>query len=179
MLNLANILTISRIVLIAPLIGLMMHPAAWAMWIALALYALIAATDWLDGWVARRFNQQSEFGRFLDPIADKILVAAMFIALCANEVINGFWIALPVIILAREFLVSGLREFLGPKNVTVHVSKLAKWKTATQMVALGFLIPASHYIDAGIAGLGLLLIATALTVVTGWDYIKGAGGYFR
>lgn len=179
MLNLANILTISRIILIAPLIWLMLQPAGWATWGALTLYIAIALTDWLDGFVARRFNQMSEFGRFLDPIADKILVAAMFIALCANGVITGFWVVLPIVILTREFLVSGLREFLGPKNVTLHVSKLAKWKTATQMVALGVLIPANHFIDAGIAGLVLLLVATILTVVTGWDYIKGARGHFK
>ncbi|HEY8190512.1 MAG TPA: CDP-diacylglycerol--glycerol-3-phosphate 3-phosphatidyltransferase [Micavibrio sp.] len=179
MLNIANILTLSRIILIAPLIWLMLHPAGWAMQAALGLYIGIAFTDWLDGFVARRFNQQSEFGRFLDPIADKILVAAMFIALCANGVINGLWLALPIVILTREFLVSGLREFLGPKNVTIHVSKLAKWKTATQMIALGFLIPAHRYIDAGIAGLALLLAAALLTVITGWDYIKSAKGYFK
>lgn len=179
MLNLANTLTIARIVLIAPLIGLMLHSGAWAMWAALALYIVIAATDWLDGFVARRFNQMSEFGRFLDPIADKILVAAMFVALAANGVLTGWWLALPVIILTREFLISGLREFMGPKNITVHVSPLAKWKTTTQMLALGFLIPAQLYINAGICGNLLLLLAAALTVITGWDYMKAARGHFR
>lgn len=178
MLNLANILTLSRIALIVPLIGLMLHPSAWAMWSALVLYIFIAATDWFDGLIARRYNQISEFGRFLDPVADKILVAAMFIALTANDVINGLWLALPIIIMTREFLISGLREFLGPKKITVHVSKLAKWKTTTQMLALGFLIPAQTYINAGICGLLLLLLATALTVITGWGYMKAARGNF-
>jgi cardiolipin synthase (CMP-forming) len=179
MLNLANILTLSRIALIAPLIGLMLNPDTWAMWSAFVLYIFIAATDWFDGYIARRFNQMSEFGRFLDPIADKILVAAMFVAFAANDVINGWWLALPVIILTREFLVSGLREFLGPKNVTVHVTKLAKWKTTVQMVALGILIPAQAYITVGILGLLLLLAATVLTVMTGWDYFKAAKGHFK
>ncbi len=178
MLNLANMLTLSRIALIAPLIGLMLHPAGWAMWGALALYVFIAATDWFDGFVARRYNQMSEFGRFLDPIADKILVAAMFIALAANDVLTGWWLVLPIIIMTREFLISGLREFLGPKNVTVHVSKLAKWKTTTQMLALGFLIPAQLYSNAATAGNLLLLLATILTVVTGWGYMKAARGHF-
>lgn len=173
--NLANILTLSRIALIVPLIALVAHGAVWA---ALALYVLIAATDWLDGWVARRFDQISAFGRFLDPIADKILVAALFLALAAEGVFGGWWIALPVIIMTREFLVSGLREFLGPKGVIVHVSKLAKWKTATQMIALGVLIPGIDDFDIQAGGLLLLLLATILTVITGWDYFKAARGHF-
>lgn len=177
--NLANILTMARIVLIPALVVMMLAgTAAWA-WAALALYTAIALTDWLDGWVARTYNQMSEFGRFLDPIADKILVAAMLIALAANGAINGWWLILPITILTREFLVSGLREFLGPKGVVVHVSPLAKWKTATQMLSLGFLIMAPHYIDAAICGLLLLLLATALTVKTGWDYLRGAMVTFR
>lgn len=177
--NLANILTLARIVLIPALIVMMLAgTAAWS-WAALALYTVIALTDWLDGWVARTYDQMSEFGRFLDPIADKILVAAMLIALAATGAINGWWLGLPIIILMREFLVSGLREFLGPKGIVVHVSRLAKWKTATQMLALGFLIMAPHYIDAAICGLLLLLLATALTVKTGWDYLRGAMVAFR
>lgn len=179
MMNLANILTLARIVLIPALIVMMLAgTAAWS-WAALALYTVIALTDWLDGWVARTYDQMSEFGRFLDPIADKILVAAMLIALAATGAINGWWLGLPIIILMREFLVSGLREFLGPKGIVVHVSRLAKWKTATQMLALGFLIMAPHYIDAAICGLLLLLLATALTVKTGWDYLRGAMVAFR
>ena len=177
--NLANILTLARIVLIPALIVMMLAgTAAWS-WAALALYTVIALTDWLDGWVARTYDQMSEFGRFLDPIADKILVAAMLVALAATGAINGWWLGLPIIILMREFLVSGLREFLGPKGIVVHVSRLAKWKTATQMLALGFLIMAPHYIDAAICGLLLLLLATALTVKTGWDYLRGAMVAFR
>lgn len=177
--NFANALTVARIALIPLLVGLMLIDTYPAMWGALALYVGIAATDWFDGWIARRFNQMSEFGRFLDPIADKILVAAMFIAMAATHAISGWWLALPIIIMAREFLVAGLREFLGPKGVIVHVTKLAKWKTATQMIALGFLVMAPGYIDAGIAGLLLLLLATVLTVVTGWDYMKGAMPHFK
>ena len=172
--NIPNILTLGRIVLIVPLVWLMSLPGEGAMWVAFFLYAGIALTDWFDGYIARRFNQMSEFGRFLDPIADKILVAAMFIALASNDVLDGWWLALPIIIMTREFLVAGLREFLGPKNVIVHVTSLAKWKTTVQMIALGFLIPATVYIDADICGSLLLLLATALTVITGWQYFKAA-----
>lgn len=176
--NFANILTISRIVAIAPMVVLMLSPLPMAAWAAFILYACIAFTDWLDGWVARKFDQQSEFGRFLDPIADKILVAAMFLVLTATGAISGWWIALPIIILTREFLVSGLREFLGPKGVVVHVTKLAKWKTTAQMVALGILTLTPVISSAGTGGLLLLLLATVLTVITGWDYMRSAKGHF-
>lgn len=179
MINFANALTIARIVAIPPLVLLMLSPLPMAAWGAVCLYICIAFTDWLDGWVARTFNQMSEFGRFLDPIADKILVAAMFIALTANGAIAGWWLALPIVILTREFLVSGLREFLGPKGVTVHVSKLAKWKTTAQMVALGVLTTIPVLPHALTGGLLLLLLATVLTVVTGWDYLRGAKGHFN
>lgn len=177
--NIPNVLTVGRIVLILPLVWLMLDSETWSMWLALALYVLVALTDWFDGYLARKYDQKSEFGRFLDPIADKILVAAMFLALASNGVINGWWLALPIIILTREFLVAGLREFLGPKNVVVHVTSLAKWKTTVQMIALGFLIPAEMYIDAGICGLLLLLLATILTVITGWQYFKVALPYLK
>lgn len=178
MMNIANALTLARILAIPPLVVLMLSPAPLAAWIAFVLYAVIAFTDWLDGWVARRFNQQSEFGRFLDPIADKILVAAMFLVMTASGIIHGWWLALPMIILTREFLVAGLREFLGPKGVIVHVTKLAKWKTTAQMVALGILTLAPVMPNAGSGGLLLLLLATVLTVVTGWDYMRSAKGNF-
>lgn len=172
-------MTVSRIVLIAPLICLMMDNSMLSVWLATGLYVVIAITDYLDGFVARRFNQMSEFGRFLDPIADKILIAAMFVALCANDVLTGWWIGLPIIILTREFLISGLREFMGPKGVTVHVSPLAKWKTTTQLLALGFLIPAEVYSNAALCGNLMLLLATFLTVVTGFDYMRSAREHFR
>lgn len=172
--NTANLLTISRIVLIPPLVAMMVVPGFDLIWLSLALYIFIALTDWLDGYLARKMNQKSEFGRFLDPIADKILVMAMFVALISNGVLNGWLLILPIIILTREFLISGLREFLGPRNVIVHVTRLAKWKTTVQMVALGFLIPAKLYIGAGICGNLLLLLATVLTVITGWQYFKAA-----
>lgn len=179
MFNLANILTMGRIAAIPFLIALLFITSPVAIWLALVLYICIALTDWFDGWVARRFNQMSEFGRFLDPIADKILVAAMFLTFCTTGTIGGIWVILPILILTREFLVSGLREFLGPKGVVVHVTKLAKWKTATQMTALAVLIPGSMYWGFHVLGLLLLLIATVLTVMTGWEYLRGGMVYFQ
>lgn len=178
MVNFANLLTISRIVATPLLVLLMLADFPMAMWTALALYIVIALTDWLDGYIAREYNQSSDFGRVMDPIADKILVAAMFVALAANDVITGWWLALPIIILIREFLVAGLREFLGGKNIKVHVTKLAKWKTTTQMIALGFLVAGRDIWDAQFCGLILLGLATILTVITGWDYARGAKGHF-
>ncbi|MDB5492560.1 MAG: CDP-diacylglycerol--glycerol-3-phosphate 3-phosphatidyltransferase [Micavibrio sp.] len=178
MINFANFLTISRIVATPLLVLLMLADFPMAMWTALALYIVIALTDWLDGHIARAYNQGSDFGRVMDPIADKILVAAMFVALAANHVISGWWLALPVLILIREFMVAGLREYLGSKKITVHVSKLAKWKTTTQMIALGFLVAGRDIPDAQYCGLLLLALATILTIVTGWDYARGAKGHF-
>ncbi len=172
--NLANALTVARVVLIPPLMALMLAGPLWTMWPALILYSAIAVTDWLDGYIARKLNQNSEFGRFLDPIADKILVAAVFIALASNGTLYGILLAMPVIILTREFLVAGLREFLGPKNVVVHVTRMAKWKTTVQMIALGFLIGGKVYDWSAVCGNLLLLLATVLTVITGWQYFKAA-----
>lgn len=172
--NLPNALTVARVVLIPPLIALMLAAPLWTMWPALVLYSAIAVTDWLDGYLARKMNMNSEFGRFLDPIADKILVAAVFIALASYGTLHGWLLAMPIIILTREFLVAGLREFLGPKNVVVHVTRLAKWKTTVQMIALGFLIGGKVFVSAALCGNLLLLLATALTVMTGWQYFKAA-----
>ena len=177
MINFANFLTMARIAATPLLVMLMLADFPMADWAALILYIVIAATDWFDGWVARTYNQGSDFGRVMDPIADKILVAVMFIALAAENVINGWWLSLPIIILIREFLVAGLREFLGSKNIAVPVTKLAKWKTTTQMIALGFLVMGSNW-DAAMAGLSLLALETVLTVVTGWDYARAARGHF-
>lgn len=172
----ANSLTIGRLVAIPVMMVLFYIPYAWAAWLCLFVYGIAAATDWLDGYVARKYNQISKFGVFLDPIADKIFVMAVLLMLISNGHIAGLWIAPAIIILAREFLISGLREYLGPKNIQVPVSALAKWKTAIQMLALGFLVIGEYgnvlvpYTpEIGLTG---LLIAAILTVVTGWDYMK-------
>ena len=175
MLNFANILTMSRIAAIPAIVGFMLLKAPVWHWVALALFILACVTDWFDGYVARRLDQVSPLGRFLDPIADKLVVAAVLMVLVSTRHIDGWAILAALIILCREILVSGLREFLAELRVGVPVSMLAKWKTAVQMIALGFLIiarPDSNLpIDTMIIGEVLLWIAAGLTLVTGYDYM--------
>jgi len=150
-----------------------------SLWLAFGLYVVGAVTDWLDGWIARRFDMVSAFGTFLDPVSDKIYVCSVFLALIAAEHVGVFGLSAMILILAREFMVSGLREYLGPKNLKLPVSKLAKWKTAVQMIATGalILVPFSPLIAlVGLLGLG---IAALLTWATGWNYLKTALAHMR
>lgn len=172
--HLANILTITRLLLLPVIVALFYLEQSWgglASWLCFFVYIIAAITDWLDGYIARKMNQISEFGTFLDPISDKIFVAALLLMLVGFGRIEGLWIVLVIIIFAREFLVSGLREYLGPKNIKVPVTKLAKWKTTAQMLSTGFLIIGPYAPYAPEIGLALLLLATILTVVTGAGYM--------
>jgi CDP-diacylglycerol--glycerol-3-phosphate 3-phosphatidyltransferase len=171
MMNLANILTLARLILLPFIVVLFFIPAKWAAFACLTLYAIGAITDFLDGWVARKYNQITEFGTFIDPISDKIFVVVITLMLVAADHVQGIWVIPLLIILIREFLVSGMREFLGPKNIKLPVTKLAKWKTTVQMVAMGLLILAPYYTLAAISGLIALVIAAVLTVQTGWAYL--------
>lgn len=169
-----NLMTLSRLLLLIPICFLM--TGGWAMHaLAFVLYVLAAVTDYVDGWWARTFNEQSDLGRMMDPIVDKIFVATLFLMLTVNGTFSGMILICPIIILGREFLVAGLREYLGPRGGVIPVSKLAKWKTTVQMTAIGLLI------FPGMAGLGylLLVIATFLTVITAVQYIRAAGVYFN
>lgn len=174
MMSLPNILTLSRIATIPLIVGfLYLNSDSWS-WAAFVLYALACITDFFDGYVARRMERVSALGRFLDPIADKLLVAAIILVLVATHHIIGWTTLAALIILCREILVSGLREFLAELRVGVPVSVLAKWKTMVQMVALGFLIigdagPAA--LDSLMVGRILIWIAAALTLITGYDYL--------
>jgi len=166
--NLPNILTLIRIALIPVISVLLFLPFGWAPWAALVLYTLACVTDWLDGYIARKYEITSAFGRFLDPIADKLLIAILLLVFAAMDRLDGWWIIPAGIIMFREVLIAGLREFLGPQNIVIHVSVLAKWKTTAQMIALGFLmIPATLFI-----GQILLAVAAVLTAITGYDYMK-------
>ena len=190
MLNLPNILTLSRIMAI-PLLAWFLWWPGWEMGylIAFALYCLMGITDYFDGYLARTSGTVSKLGIFLDPIADEIMVAAVILVLAAQGVLNGPYVGdmhvvAGLIILMREIAVSGLREFLGPLQVSVPVSKLAKWKTTFQMVSLGALILGEGLprwtmmigaVDANIphtVGLVTLWGAAVLTVITGWDYLR-------
>ncbi len=176
MMNLANSLTVFRLVLLPVIIALFFFPGVLAAWVCLALYIIAAVTDFFDGWVARRYGQVSAFGKFLDPISDKIFVVSLMLVLVGFERLPGLWMVPAIIIISREFLISGLREFLGPQNVQIPVSPLAKWKTGVQMTALGFLVIGNygdvilpHTLLYGQIGLA---IAAGLTVLTGWGYLK-------
>ncbi len=177
--NLPNLLTYGRVAAVPLVVAFLFWPAdAWARWSALAIYAAAAITDFLDGYLARAWSQQSSLGRMLDPIADKLLVAAVLLALAADRTIAGPSLWAAIVILCREILVSGLREYLAELRVPVPVTAVAKWKTAAQLVALGFLI-AGHAGEKALpgaqtAGIVLLWIAAVLTLYTGWDYMKAS-----
>jgi cardiolipin synthase (CMP-forming) len=175
--NLANMLTYGRLVAVPAVVGLLFWPEDhWSRWAALIVFALAAITDYLDGYVARTFAQQSALGRMLDPIADKLLVAACLLMLVADGTIHGWALWAAIVILCREILVSGLREFLAELKVSVPVSRVAKWKTTLQLVSLGFLIagPAGETVlpNNTLIGIILLWVAAVLTLYTGWDYFK-------
>lgn len=177
--SIPNVLTYARIAAVPALVAcLFLLKGDVSRWSALAVFILACITDWLDGYLARIWDQQSELGRMLDPIADKLLVGAALMMLVHDNTIDGWQIWAAVIILSREILVSGLREFLAELNVKVHVSQLAKWKTVMQMIALGVLLagPAGDKIVPGITVTGTLLlwVAALLTLFTGYDYLKAA-----
>jgi len=170
---LPNLLTLLRIVLIGPVVALLFYWQDWARWVALALFVVASVTDWLDGKLARQRGLVSPLGRFLDPIADKLLVAAVLVMLAAVGQLRGLEVVAVILILCRELLVSGLREYLGEKGVVVPVSQLAKWKTTVQMVAIALLIAAPPLGQLGQQiGVGFLWLAVLLTLMTGWDYLR-------
>lgn len=175
--NLANILTLTRLFVLPLIIFLFFIPREWAAYLILILFVIAAVTDWLDGWVARKMNQVSEFGTFMDPISDKIFVVTMLLMLVATGRIEGIFVIAVILILMREFLVAGLREFLGPKGIKLPVMKLAKWKTAVQMAATALLIIAPYNVTAEWLGLIGLILAAVLTLVTGWTYLKAGLSY--
>lgn len=176
MLTLPNILTLSRIFAVPLLVGLLWFPqweTGYAF--AFALYCLMGITDYFDGYLARANGTVSKMGVFLDPIADKIMVAAVIVMLAATRDIAGIHIVAAIIILLREIAVSGLREFLAQLRVSVPVSQLAKWKTTFQLIALGALILAGalpQWAFVKLTGLATLWAAAILTLITGWDYLR-------
>jgi len=185
-LALPNLLTYARIIAVPAVVACMYWQAIlqgglWLRWLALAIFIAAAITDILDGYFARMWGQQSSLGRMLDPIADKLLVASCLLMLAADGTIRGWSLLAAVIILCREILVSGLREFLADLHVSIPVTKLAKWKTMGQLVAIGFLIAG----DAGVKvlpqtieiGIALLWLSAIVTLYTGWDYMRAGLRY--
>jgi cardiolipin synthase len=173
--TLPNLLTLSRILVIPALVGAFYLERPLSNWVTAALFTAAGLTDYLDGYLARSWDQVTRFGRFLDPVADKVMVATAIFMMVHLGPLTG-WLVLPaLIILCREIIVSGLREFLAEINVSVPVSRLAKWKTALQMIALGLLLlgdAGRPFIPALQVGTWALWIAALLTLVTGYDYLR-------
>ena len=196
-LALPNILTYARIAAVPVVVGLLYWQSIgdgplWLRWVALVIFIAAGITDFLDGYFARIWGQMSSLGRMLDPIADKLLVASCLLMLVADGTIRGLWIWAAIIILCREILVSGLREYLAELRVSVPVTQLAKWKTTLQLVAIGFLLggeAVDYYLPHSFMewrwkygdeplpltttiGLVLLWVSAILTLYTGWDYFR-------
>ncbi|MBU3076493.1 CDP-diacylglycerol--glycerol-3-phosphate 3-phosphatidyltransferase [Sphingomonas quercus] len=175
MLTLPNLLTLSRIVAVPLLVALLWHPLPSHYALCFALYVLMGVTDYFDGYLARAQGAVSRLGIFLDPIADKIMVAAVIVMLVFTRDIDDWNVIAAIIILVREIAVSGLREFLAQLQVSVPVSKLAKWKTTFQLVSLGGIILAGAlpgWESVRFVGVFSLWAAAVLTVITGWDYLR-------
>jgi cardiolipin synthase (CMP-forming) len=180
-LTLPNILTYGRIVAIPIVVGCMfwqsiLDGGLWLRWVALAFFIAAGVSDFFDGYLARIWAQQSSLGRMLDPIADKLLVSSCLLMLAGEDTIRGWALFAAIVILCREILVSGLREYLAELRVSVPVTRLAKWKTTLQLVAVGFLIagPAGDAVVQGITWTGIMLLwlSALLTIYTGWDYLQ-------
>ena len=176
MLSLPNLLTLSRIVAVPLLVWFLWWPDWEAGYgIAFVLYCLMGITDYFDGYLARSSGAVSRLGIFLDPIADKIMVAAVILILVGTRDIAGIHVIAALVILLREIAVSGLREFLAQVQVSVPVSQLAKWKTTLQLVSLGAIIlggsvPEMVWVHS--VGIVALWGAAFLTLLTGWDYLR-------
>ncbi|RMF12060.1 MAG: CDP-diacylglycerol--glycerol-3-phosphate 3-phosphatidyltransferase [Alphaproteobacteria bacterium] len=174
--TLPNLLTLSRILVIPLLVATFYVKPPLGNWLALVLFVLAGVTDFLDGYMARSLNQQSHLGRFLDPIADKLLVAAAIVMMVAVDRVSGLTVLAALVILCREILVSGLREFLAELRVRVPVTRLAKLKTAFQFTAIAFLLlgdAAPWNLPVLEIGEVALWIAAGLTLYTGYDYLRG------
>jgi cardiolipin synthase len=176
-----NLLTYARIIAVPAVVACLywqdiLQGGIWLRWVAVALFIAAGITDFLDGYLARKWREFSSFGRMLDPIADKLLVASCLLMLVADGTIRGWYLWAAIVILCREILVSGLREYLAELRVSVPVTRLAKWKTTLQLVAIGFLLAG----EAGdsilpvftTTGLSLLWLSALLTLYTGWDYFR-------
>ncbi|MSP81296.1 MAG: CDP-diacylglycerol--glycerol-3-phosphate 3-phosphatidyltransferase [Rhodospirillales bacterium] len=179
--NVPNALTLFRIAAIPAIVALLYLDRPHWVWLALVLFALACVSDFLDGYIARAMRSQSELGRFLDPIADKLLVSAALLMLAGLGNIQGLTLLAAVVILCREIVVSGLREFLAALDVSIPVSRLAKWKTALQMTAIGFLIAGDAARSADLHSIGTvgLWAAAVITLFTGYDYLRASLRYIR
>ncbi|WP_439579592.1 CDP-diacylglycerol--glycerol-3-phosphate 3-phosphatidyltransferase [Elioraea sp.] len=185
--DLPNLLTLSRIAAIPLIVGLCLLRLPAADLAACVVFTAAALTDWLDGHLARRRRATSEFGRMLDPIADKLLVGAVLMLLAGLGRLSDIGLIAAIVIMLREILVSGLREFLAGLAHSLPVSRLAKWKTGVQMTALGMVVAGDAsarllglgFLPVGLLGEALLTLAAALTLITGWDYLVASLRHVR
>jgi len=179
-LKIPNILTIGRIILTPIFIGTFYLPGAMGDWIPFIIFVLASFTDFLDGLLARLYKEESKLGELLDPIADKIIVASALILLVMDDTIKNYEVVAAIIIMIREILISGLREFLAKVQVTIPVTNLAKFKTFIQMLAIAILITGESGnklinfgdYNAHTIGIVFLWLAAFLTIYTGYDYIR-------
>ena len=187
--NIPNILTVGRVIVVPWIVYTLYSPTFWKSWLSVLLFALAGFTDFLDGYLARRLKQGSSFGRVLDPIADKLLVGAVIVMLAYTDRLNDYLCIVPaVIIICREILVSGLREFLAEIQVGCPVTRLAKWKTTIQMLALPIMMVAHLHMklygfgDFDIiyfSGIFFMWAAAILTIITGYDYWRSGRKYME
>jgi cardiolipin synthase len=181
--SLPNVLTVSRIVLVPLFVIAFFLPGDTGRWFVLVLFCLAGVTDVVDGMIARRLGAVTSFGRMLDPIADKLIVSAALLMLAADKTIQGIHLVPALVILCREILVSGLREFLAGADVSLPVTRVAKAKTAVQVVAIAALIAssASERMLPGVTTGALLglWVAAALTFYTGFEYMKAGLAHAR
>ncbi len=179
-LKIPNILTIGRIILVPIFIGTNYLPGAMGDWIPFFIFVLASFTDFLDGLLARLYKEESKLGELLDPIADKIIIASALVLLVMDDTIVGYEVIAAIIILIREILISGLREFLAKVQVTVPVTSLAKFKTFLQMFAIAILLTGEsgnnllNFGDYNAHSIGIIVlwIAAGLTIYTGYDYVR-------
>ncbi|WP_339511970.1 CDP-diacylglycerol--glycerol-3-phosphate 3-phosphatidyltransferase [Pseudomonas sp. RL_15y_Pfl2_60] len=174
--NIPNLLTVLRVLLIPVFVLLFYLPFSWSYWAASIVFSIAAITDWLDGYLARLWQQSTPFGAFLDPVADKLIVAVALVLLVAEH--SNLWLTLPAaVIICREIVVSALREWMAEMGARAHVavSNLGKWKTAAQMVALVILLANPPLITPWVAfGYGLLIVAAILTLWSMVHYLLAA-----
>src|SRR3569833_1873242 len=176
--QLPNQLTIARIVAVPVICVLIVIGWDWLRWLALVIYVLAAITDWLDGFLARRMSMQSDLGKMLDPLAAKLLVGALIVTFAFTRDFYAFDLIPAITILFREIFISGLREFMGKRDVSVPVTFLAKWKTTVQLVALFFVMLSGLWVGVWPISALLLWLAGILTVWTGWQYLLSVWPYF-
>ena len=176
--SIPNLLCLYRVAIIPVVTLLFFIDTAWSTWINVVLIALAGLSDFLDGYIARAMKQTTLLGKFLDASSDKLIVITVLVLLIAFDQLTGIWVIPALLIILREILISGIREFMAMYNFIVPISILGKWKLTFQMFACGFLtagvhgealVPFSYEI-----GFGLLIVATMATVMSGWDYLKSA-----